>query len=121
MKSNNEYTKNIFEKMPISKALFTMAVPTIAGQLIILIYSLADTFFIGQTDNPNMVAAVSLLLPVYNLTIPLANMAGIGGGTLMSILIAKNENDEPKKSMLCKFQYMFNSCICLCISIFDIY
>lgn len=104
MNSNrDEKAVEIFERMPVPKALFTMALPTIAGQLIVLIYSIADTFFIGQTNNPNMVAAVSLLLPVYNLTGPLANMTGVGGGTVMSMLIARENSDEAKK--ICAFSF----------------
>lgn len=43
--------KEIFESVPIPKALATLAVPTIIGQLVVLIYSLADTFYIGRRTN----------------------------------------------------------------------
>ena len=43
--------REIFERMSVPKALMTLAVPTIIGQLIVLIYSLADTFFIGRSGN----------------------------------------------------------------------
>ena len=76
--------KYLFEAMPVPKAVKTMAVPTIIGQLIVLIYSMADTFFIGRTDNPYMVAAASLILPVFNMALPIASVAGVGGGTLIS-------------------------------------
>lgn len=73
--------KEIFETMPIPKALATLAIPTIIGQLVVLIYSLADTFYIGRTNNPLMVAGASLILPVYNICIFIAGLAGVGGGT----------------------------------------
>ncbi len=76
--------KEIFESVPIPKALATLAVPTIIGQLVVLIYSLADTFYIGRTNNPLMVAGASLILPVYNICISIAGLAGVGGGTLIS-------------------------------------
>ena len=50
----------LFETVSVPKALFTMAVPTIVSQLITLIYNMADTWFIGRTNNPYMVAASSL-------------------------------------------------------------
>lgn len=106
-------TINTFEKMPISKALFSMALPTIMGQLIVLIYSIADTYFIGKTNNPSMVAAVSLILPIYNISIPFANLAGIGGGTLMARLIAIKKSDEAKR--ICSF------CIYMCFILAAIY
>ena len=49
--------KALFSTMPIPKALATLAIPTIVSQLITMIYNLADTFFIGSTDNHEMVAA----------------------------------------------------------------
>ena len=49
--------KKVFEEYPALKALTIMAVPAIVSQLITLIYNIADTWFIGLTDNPSMVAA----------------------------------------------------------------
>ena len=92
----------LFERMPIPKAVMTLAVPTIIGQMIVLIYSLADTFFIGRTGNPYMVGAASLILPVFNMSIPLANMFGVGGGTLISRLMgAREDEDAGKISAFC--------------------
>ena len=45
--------REVFEKMPVPKALATLAVPTIISQLITMIYNLADTFFIGMADDPS--------------------------------------------------------------------
>ena len=60
-------------------ALAVMAFPTIVSQLITLIYNLADTWFVGQTNNPYMVAACSLALPAFLLTIVITNVYGTGG------------------------------------------
>ena len=94
MKHNNN--REIFESWPIPKALTELALPMIFGQLIILVYNLADTFFIGRTNNPLMVAGVSLLLPVFNISITFANLFGIGGGTLISRLMGAKREDEAK-------------------------
>ena len=50
--------KELFETMPVPKAIAAMAIPTIISQLINLIYNMVDTFFIGRTGNSYMVAAV---------------------------------------------------------------
>ncbi len=89
-------SREIFETWPIPKALTELALPMIFGQLIILVYNLADTFFIGRTNNPLMVAGVSLLLPVFNISITFANLFGIGGGTLISRLMGAKRDDEAK-------------------------
>ena len=97
MKANLNNNREIFEAWPVPKALFELALPMIFGQLIILVYSLADTFYIGRTNNPLMVAGVSLLLPVFNISISFANLFGIGGGTLISRLMGISHDDEAKK------------------------
>lgn len=93
----SEKTKMIFEEMAVPKALAAMCIPTVIGQLIILIYNLADTFFIGRTNNPYMIGAASLILPVYNICISIANIAGTGGGSLISRLLGINEHEKARK------------------------
>ncbi len=85
---------DIFERMPVAKAVRTMAVPTIISQLIVLIYNMADTFYIGRTDDPYMVAGASLILPIFNITASLAGLAGAGGGALISRLLGRKQPEE---------------------------
>lgn len=89
--------EEVFEKYPVPKALRVMIVPAVTSQLIVLIYNMADTFYVGQTDNPYMVAATSLILPVFNITLCLAGLAGIGGGALISRLLGQNRADEARR------------------------
>jgi len=88
----------LFETMPVSQALMRMAIPTIISQLITLVYNIADTWFIGRTGNPYMVAASSLVLTVYLMAGALANLFGVGGGTLMVRLIGSRDEAEAKKA-----------------------
>jgi putative MATE family efflux protein len=89
--------KELFERVPAGKAVFTMAVPTIISQLINLLYNMVDTFFIGRTGNSYMMAAVTVSFPLYMLTIAFSNLFGIGGGSEMARLIGKNRDDRAKK------------------------
>lgn len=99
MKSTKEKpeTKEIFETRPVPSALAKMAIPTIVSQLITLIYNIADTWFIGQTGNPYMVAASSLVLTVFLITTALANLFGVGGGSLVVRLLGKKDENEARK------------------------
>ena len=83
--------------MPVPEAVRTMALPTIISQLIVLVYNMADTFYLGRTNNPFMVAGVSLILPVFNICLSLAGLAGIGGGALISRLLGAGEAKEAEK------------------------
>ena len=107
MKRNNT---DIFENMPVSKAVMTMAVPTIISQLIVLIYNISDTFFIGRTNNPYMVAGASLILPIFNITLSLSGLAGVGGGALISRLLGEKRPDEARRV------YSFSVYLCLGLS-----
>lgn len=89
--------EEIFRDMPIRQAVLKMAVPTVIGQLIVLIYNLADTFFVGRTGNPYMVAGASLILPVFNISNAFSGVMGMGGGTLFSRLLGAGKRDEARK------------------------
>jgi len=89
--------REIFENMPVSAALAKMALPSIVSQLITLIYNIADTWFIGQTNNPYMVAASSIVLTIFIINISISNLFAVGGGTLMVRLMGAKREGEARK------------------------
>ena len=93
----------IFETAPVPKAILTLAVPTIISQLITLAYNLADSFFVGRTGNPHMVAAVALVYPIFSMTTAFANLFGIGGGSLISRLLGARQEEQARK--VCVFSF----------------
>lgn len=93
----NDSKKALFESERPAKALTIMALPTVASQMILLIYNIADTWFIGRTDNPAMIGASNLGLTVYLITASLANVFGVGGGSLMVRLIGEKKEDDARK------------------------
>lgn len=88
--------KILFETTPIPRALASLAVPTIISQLIVMIYNLADTFFIGQTNDPYKVAAASMAYVLFFMLNALANLFGIGGGSLISRLLGVDKREDAK-------------------------
>ena len=97
MADTKQKEKDIFENMPVRKAVLTLAVPTVISQLIVLIYNLADTWFIGQTGDPLQVAAVTVSYPIFMLLGGLGNLFGIGGGSLISRLLGRGEQGNAGK------------------------
>ena len=76
------------------KAVFALIGPTIVSQLITMVYNLADTFFVGQTNDPNQVAAVSLAFPAYMTLTAVCNLFGVGGASAMSRALGRKEPDK---------------------------
>lgn len=88
----------IFEKMPVRKAIISLAVPTVISQIITVIYGMADTFFIGQMNDPDQVAAATLAMPPFILLTAVANLFGIGGSSLFSRCLGTGDNEKAKES-----------------------
>lgn len=95
--------RELFETMPVSRALAKLAIPTIISQLITMIYNLADTFFIGSTEDPYKVAAATLAYTLFFILNALSNLFGIGGGTLISRMLGNGKPEEAKK--VCAFSF----------------
>ena len=87
----------LFETMPVGKALLTMAIPTIISQLITMIYNLADTFFIGMSNDPYKVAAASVVGVMFFMLNSLANLFGVGGGSLLSRLLGEKREADARR------------------------
>lgn len=92
-----------FEKVPVPKALATLAVPTIVSQLITMIYNLSDTYFIGKTNNPYQIAAASLAYVLVFVMTALSNLFGVGGGSLIFRLLGGQKEEEAKS--VCAFSF----------------
>ena len=93
-------TKNheLFTTMPVGKAVAKLAIPTVVSQIIVILYSLADTFFIGQIGDPNQIAALSITFPIYTLLTAVANLFGIGANSVIAGSLGQNDESTAKKA-----------------------
>lgn len=98
---NEKQSMEIFEKAPIPTAVLKNAVPAMAAMLMVLVYNLADTFFIGQTHDDIQVAAVSLATPAFLIFMAVGTIFGIGGTSVISRAMGEGRPDYAKK--VCSF------------------
>lgn len=84
----------LFEKTPIRKAYFTLAMPVVLSMTVTLIYNMVDTFFVAKTQNPNLVAGVSQGAPLFTLMIALGDIFGLGGSSTISRLFGEHRYKE---------------------------
>lgn len=89
--------KELFENAPVRKAVLTMAIPTVISMLVVVIYNMADTYFIGKTNDEMQVAAVSLATPVFMLFMALGNLFGIGGSSAVSRALGEKDFKRVKR------------------------
>ncbi len=89
---------DLFEKMPVPKAVAKLAVPTVAACLVMVIYNLADTFFVGKLNNPIETSAVTLAAPVMLAFNAVTNLFGTGCSSKMSRALGIKDYDTVKKS-----------------------
>ena len=54
----------LFEEIPIPSAVAKLAIPTILSSLVMVIYNMADTYFVGMVNDPVQNAAVALAAPI---------------------------------------------------------
>ena len=88
----------LFESMPIPKAVVTLSVPSVISSLVMVIYSLADTFFVGMMNNPVQNAAVTLAAPLLLAFNAVNNLFGIGSSSMMSRALGRKDYDTVYRS-----------------------
>ena len=93
-KNNSE----LFTTMSVVRAVAKLAIPTVISQIVVILYSLADTFFVGQIGDPNQLAALSITFPIFTLLTAVANLFGIGANSVISRSLGKNDKATAKKA-----------------------
>ena len=105
----------LFENMPIPKAVLSMSVPTVISSLVMVVYNLADTFFVGMLNDPVQNAAVTLAAPVLLAFNAVNNLFGVGSSSMMSRALGMKDTDTAKRSSATGFY-----CALVCASLFSL-
>ena len=87
----------LFEEASIPKAVMSMAVPTIISSLVMVIYNLADTYFVGMLNNPVENAAVTLAAPVLLAFNAVNNLFGVGSSSMMSRALGSKDYEMVRR------------------------
>lgn len=94
----------VFTDYSVPKAVGALAIPSMLGMLINVIYNLADTFFVGQTGDKNQVAAVSVAMPVFLFFLAVGNLFGVGGCAYISRSLGEGKKEKIKSiSSFCTY------------------
>lgn len=86
-----------YNAMPVRQAVTSNAIPAMFTMLMVLIYNLADTLFIGMTHDAYQVAAISLATPLFMMYSAFSNIFGMGGTSVISRVMGQGKGGYAKK------------------------
>ena len=84
---------SIFDLDHLYRTYFKMALPSVFGLMVSVVYNLADTFFIAQSNDTALIAGVSLCAPVFTALMAFGNIYGQGGSSLISRLLGQDDRE----------------------------
>ena len=90
--------QNAFLNLPVPQAVAKFAIPTILSQMVTLLYNLADTFFVGHTNDPSQVAALTLSFPLFMSLTMVGNLFGIGANSFISRSLGQGNRENAAKA-----------------------
>ena len=105
----------ILSKESIGKALFKLSAPAMIGMVVMALYNLVDTIFVGRGVGVLGIAGVAIVFPIQMIVMALSQTIGIGGSSLISRLIGAQKKDEAEHVLGNVFSLVFWSSIILMI------
>lgn len=93
----------------------TLAVPTMISSLVMVIYNLSDTYFVGMLNDPIQNAAVTLAAPLLLAFNAINNLFGVGSSSMMSRALGRKDYDTVYRSSAFGFY-----CALLCGILFSV-
>ena len=93
----------MMEKGPVAKSILTLALPTMLGMVVQMIYNMTDTYFIGQTRDPYLVAGISLVMPLFFVIQGLGNIFAVGASSLISRQLGAKQFEDARRTNAVSF------------------
>ena len=101
--------KKFFDTERVISSYFKLSMPLVFSMVITLIYNLADTYFIAQTNDAALVAGVSVCAPLFTILMAIGNIFGQGGSPLLARLLGKGDRESCSRiSSFCFYLSIFS-------------
>ena len=108
VKDRAEETR-IFEQYPVVRAVLALAIPTVISQIILVIYNMADTFFIGLAGSDALITAVTVCMPAFMFLSAISNLFGVGGASVIARALGAGEFEKARSTAA----FAFWGCVCV--------
>ncbi len=106
---NKTSTIESFKTDPIPKIVIKNSIPALIAMIMVMVYNLADTFFLGLTHDDLQVTAVSFATPLFMIFMSLGTLFGVGGTSVISRALGEGRTEYAKKA--CSF------CMWACVAV----
>lgn len=92
---------NFLGTAPVGKLLLKLTIPSVAAQLINMLYNIVDRIYIGHIPNEGVQAltGVGVCLPLIIIVSAFAMLISMGGAPRASIFMGKGDNDTAEKTL----------------------
>lgn len=93
--------RDFLAKEPVGKLLLKLALPTVAAQIINMLYNIVDRIYIGHIKGVGALAltGVGVCMPIIMIVTAFAALVGNGGAPRASIFMGKGEKDHAEKTL----------------------
>lgn len=89
--------ESVFEASPW-RAIASLSIPALISIVVMMLYNMADMYFISWMEDLNQIAAVSLASPVFSIMTALSQMIGNGGCTVIAQAMGKQDSGHVRRS-----------------------
>ena len=93
------------EKIP--KLLLKQSLPAIVGLLVMSLYNVVDTIFIGQSVGMKGVAALAIAAPIQMIVVAIAQTLGIGASSIISRALGEKNTEKAERTLGNFFSLVF--------------
>lgn len=90
----NRKQEQLFQEYTVWRAILTMAVPAVINMLVMVLYNMADMFFVARLHDDAQVGAVSIAMPVFTMMMALGSMIGGGGCALIARTLGEKDTEQ---------------------------
>ncbi|MDR0629245.1 MAG: MATE family efflux transporter [Treponema sp.] len=108
----------LMEQARPALAIIRLALPMMLAMIAQMVYNMTDTFFIGQTGDPNMVAGISLAMPLFIVSQGVGNIFGVGAASYISRLLGARKGKEAKQTCSVAFWTTFGMGLVITVVLF---
>ena len=82
--SMNNRRQNLLDDDRIGQLMLKLSLPALTGLLVMTMYNVVDTIFVGHYVGPSGIAGLTIVFPAQMLTMAIGQMMGMGGASLIS-------------------------------------